>query len=106
MAKTKTRPTPKRRPKAKPVATRPDRPSGRRLNLRIHDLHYARLCEMAAADGLTVTSWLVRMIDREHERRDSGRSCSRPAARASPRARTYARELGYAVYEYDRTAKS
>ena len=71
MAKTKTKLTPKRRPKPKPVATRPDRPSGRRLNLRIHDLHYARLCEMAAADGLTVTAWFIGQVTREHERRDS-----------------------------------
>lgn len=67
MAKTRTKPTPKRRPKA----TRPDRPTGRRLNLRIHDLHYTRLCEMAASDGLTVTGWFVSQITREHERRDS-----------------------------------
>lgn len=70
MAKTKTKTTPKRRPKTKPVA-RPDRPSGRRLNLRIHNLHYARLCEMAAADGLTVTGWFIAQVTREHERRDS-----------------------------------
>ena len=69
MAKTKPKPTPKRRPKA--VATRPDRPTGRRLNLRIRKLSYDNLCAMAADDDLTVTSWLVRMIDREHERRDS-----------------------------------
>lgn len=69
MAKTRTKPTPKRKP-AKAPAERPERPTGRRLNIRIRKLSYHNLCAMAVDDDLTVTAWLVRMIDREHERRD------------------------------------
>lgn len=79
MAKTKTRPTPKNKRKLTVSEAiqhaqrhaRPARPTGKRLNIRIRKLSYDNLCTMALDDDLTVTAWLVRMIDREHERRDS-----------------------------------